>query len=126
MLSLRFSVPLSLRPSVPLSLCLSVALSPRLCVALWLSWDNRQRDRGRTVDVVVDRLVRFDHLRRAEGRLARVVVAIEAREIAARDVDANPVSGLEDVARRPQVNHIFVDFIRLYRLRALGRIAITR
>src|SRR5215468_3035568 len=78
------------------------------------------------IRVVIDRLFRLDHLGRAERRFARVEVTIEAREVAAGDVDANLVSGLEDVASRPQVNRVFVDLARLDGLRAFGRIAITR
>src|SRR4030095_6557009 len=76
--------------------------------------------------VVIDRLIRLDHLGRAERRFACVEVAIEAREVTARDVDANLVSGLEDVTRRPQINRVFVDLARLDRLRAFGRIAVAR
>ena len=75
--------------------------------------------------VVVDRLVRLYHLCRAERRLARVEVTIEAREVTARDVDANPVSCFEGVASRPQVDHVFVNLTRLDRLRALGRITVA-
>src|SRR5262245_5069069 len=78
------------------------------------------------IRVVIDRLFRLDHLGRAERRFASVEVAIEAREVTAGDVDANLVSGLEDVARRPQINRVFVDLARLDRLRAYGRIAVTR
>jgi hypothetical protein len=78
------------------------------------------------IRVVIDRLIRLYNLCRAERRLARVEVAIEAREVAAGDVDANFVSGLEDVARRPQINRVFVDLARLDRFRAFGRIAVTR
>src|SRR5215475_3583510 len=78
------------------------------------------------IRVVIDRLIRLYHLCRAESRLARVEVAIEAREVAAGDVDANFVSGLEEVARRPQINRVFVDLAWLDRLRALGRIAVAR
>src|SRR5215831_5370722 len=78
------------------------------------------------IRVVIDRLIRLDHLGRAERRFTRVEVAIESREVTAGYVDANLVSGLEDVARRPQINRVFVYLARLDRLRAFGRIAVTR
>src|SRR5262245_58526739 len=78
------------------------------------------------IRVVIDRLIRLDHPGRAERRLARVEVTIEAREVAARNIDANLVSGLEDVAGRPHINRVFVYLARLDRLRAFGRITVAR
>src|SRR5687767_11811104 len=108
------------------SLFRPVAPSHCRLVALSLSWNDRQHDRRWALGVVIDRLIRLDHLGRSERRLARVEVAIEAREVAAGYVDSNSVSGLEDVARSPQINRVFVDLARFNRLRAFGRITVAR
>ena len=60
------------------------------------------------------------------SRRAIVQVAVKAREIAARNLQPQYVSFLEDVARRPQINREFVNLPRRHHLRLLSRIAITR
>ena len=75
--------------------------------------------------VGVDRLVRLHRARGAGDRLAGVPVAVEAGEVAARDVDPDAVAGLEQVARRPQVDRKLVDAARLQGRRGRGRLAVA-
>ena len=58
---------------------------------------------------MVDGLIRSHHARSALGRFAGVQVAIEAREVTARDIEAELMAGFEDVARGPQIDGVFVD-----------------
>src|SRR5439155_785434 len=44
---------------------------------------------------------------------AGIRIAVEAREVAARDLDADPVAGLEEVARLREVDFVPVDHVRL-------------
>ena len=53
-----------------------------------------------------------------EGRLSVVVasgivVAVEVGKVAARDIDADAVTGLEEVAGRVHLDGVFVDAVRL-------------
>ena len=68
--------------------------------------DDRQRDPARVLLAVVDRLVRDDALlpSRRRDHPARVRVAIEAREVARRDLDPNLMPRPEQVARRPAID----------------------
>src|SRR5207253_7308794 len=71
--------------------------------------DDRQRDPRRVPAVVVHALVRGAELVLLGDRRTRVRVAVEAREVAAGDLDADPVPGHEDVARRREVDLVPVD-----------------
>ena len=76
--------------------------------------------------VMIDSLLGFHHSRSAERLLTRIQIPIEAREIAAGDVDADAMRGFEDIARRPQINRVFMDLARLNRLSFFGRVAKAR
>src|SRR4051812_48916587 len=58
---------------------------------------QRQNDVRWIPRAVMDRVIRRRHAPIAAERLARVRVQIEARKVAARDVDANAMALLEDV-----------------------------
>ena len=58
--------------------------------------------------VVEDRVGGFDPCGRIPGRLASVEIAVEAREVAAREFKAHPVARAEDIARSPQVDRKWV------------------
>src|SRR5688572_14676553 len=78
---------------------------------------DRQDDVRWVLTAVVDSLHRFHHPRSGGRIVAGVQVAIEARKIAARDLDANAMAGEEHVARHPQVDRVLVDLARLDHLR---------
>src|SRR5579863_2506525 len=88
--------------------------------------DNRQNQRGWMLAIVIDGVRRLDPMRRIRRRLAGVQVAVEAREIAARDFEAQLVSGKEDVARRPEVDGQLVDLSGIHELRPLLRVPVAR
>src|SRR5205814_3092275 len=76
-------------------------------LSLWYRHD-RQHDIGSVFRVVQDGLVRYDHLCISSEIVTGIGIAVPTREIAAGHVQANAVSGLEDVAGGPQVDFIFV------------------
>ena len=51
--------------------------------------------------------------------VASVGIPIPQREIAARDMNTNPMAALKDVARWQQLDCIFIDFTGLQQLRRL-------
>src|SRR5262245_32080299 len=57
--------------------------------------DDGKHERRRVLRVVEDGLLGLHDPRGAERGLARVEVAVEAGEVAARDVEPDPVPGLE-------------------------------
>jgi len=65
------------------------------------------------VFVVVNGVGGFDELRIGGGGFAGVEVAVEAREVARRDFEANAVAFEEDVAGGPEVDFVFVDLAGL-------------
>ena len=76
--------------------------------------------------VMINRLSGFQHSRSAERPLTRIQIPIEAREIAAGNVDADAMRGFEDIARRPQINRVFVNPARLNRLGVFRRVTKAR
>ena len=64
---------------------------------------------------MVHRLTGRAHLGAEAGAFAGIQVALVAREVAARDLDSDPVPGLEDVAGLPQVDRVFVNLAGLNR-----------
>src|SRR5215831_1156311 len=58
---------------------------------------------------MVDCLPRNSRLRRQSKRLTGVRIAVELREVAAGDIDANAMAGKEDVAGADQVDGQLVD-----------------
>ena len=66
---------------------------------------------------MINRLPGFQHSRSAKRPLTRIQIPVEPREIAAGDVDPDAMRGLEDIARRPQINRVLVSLARLDRLR---------
>src|SRR5688572_12513132 len=71
--------------------------------------------------VVVHGVVRRHHPPVLLERLARVRVQVEARKVAARNVEADPVPLLKEVGRRVEVDPHPVDPPRLHELRPLER-----
>src|ERR1043166_4070536 len=61
------------------------------------------------IAVVINRLVRAHGARRADDVFSGVQVSIEAREVAARNVQPYPVSSLEHVPRCPQVDRVLIN-----------------
>ncbi len=88
--------------------------------------DHRQRDVRWVISAVIDGLCRDGDLVTDSEWIARVEVAREAREVGARDLDANPMSGLDDIARRPEVDLILINLTRLDGCRLRIRCAETR
>src|SRR5258705_9768727 len=88
--------------------------------------DNRQQDCRRMFGVMIDSLPGFHHSRSAKCLLTRIQIPVEAREIAAGDVDPDAMSGFEDVTRRPQIDRVLVDPARLNRLSSFFRVAKAR
>src|SRR5687767_14492337 len=59
-------------------------------------------------------------------RLPGIQIAIVAREVAARDMDANAMASLEQIARAPKLDTDRVLFVRGQQRRLLGRLTKTR
>jgi hypothetical protein len=74
--------------------------------------------------VVVDNACRLYEVRACCSIPAGVQVAVEAREVARRNFEAQPVAFEEDVARGPEVDFVFVDFAGLNGLSLRGRAAL--
>src|SRR5256885_2243182 len=64
--------------------------------------------RGMT-SIVVDGLLRYLQLGVLSGGVSGVWVAVVHREVAARDLQPNAVTGLEEVPGRPDVDRVLVD-----------------
>src|SRR5215470_13128156 len=71
--------------------------------------DDRDLDRRRILPRMVHGVTRDDALRLVVIVAACVQVAIEAREVAARDFDANAMAGFEVVARHHRPERYLVD-----------------
>src|SRR5690242_1920142 len=92
----------------------------------WTSTGNdRQHDLGWTCAIQVDRVVGGDDPGVPADRLARVRVQVEAREVAARDVDPDSVASLEEVARRRQRYPCLVNLTRLHQFLMFPAVAIA-
>ena len=71
--------------------------------------------------IVTNDLTGLLPLRVSAERMAGVRIAVEAREVAAGDLDSNPVPLGEGVARRsPELDRVRIDFSRLDRAEGLG------
>ena len=55
----------------------------------------------------------YDHLCISSEIVTGIGIAVPAREIAARHIEADAVSCLEDIAGGPEINFILIDFTRL-------------
>ena len=75
--------------------------------------------------VVVHGLLGLDQAGRIRRGLTRVRVAVEAREVAARHVQAEPVAGLEDVAGGPEVDGVGIGAPGLDLFRGFARAAVA-
>jgi hypothetical protein len=105
------------RPSGPASCSTSRGCSrPSAAEVATSAWDNRKQDCRRMFGVMIDSLPGFHHSRSAKCLLTRIQIPVETREIAAGDVDPDAMPGFEDIARRPQINRVFVNRARLDRL----------
>jgi hypothetical protein len=76
--------------------------------------------------IVEDRLSRHPQLGLGGDRPAGVRIAGKSREVAAADLDANPVAGLEQIARGLQVDPVFADRAGVEQLRPIRAMAIAR
>ncbi len=63
--------------------------------------------------IVIDGLIRFFHPRRAEIGFPRVQVPVEPREVAARNIEPDPMTYLEQVGGSPEIDGVFVGLARL-------------
>src|SRR5207247_9120176 len=59
--------------------------------------------------IVVDNLPSLLHPRSDQERFAGVEITVEAWKVAARDVEPDSMTCLEDVAGRPQVDRVLID-----------------
>ena len=76
--------------------------------------------------VVIDGVGGRQHFRGGCLVFTGVEVAVEAREIAAGNFQAQAVAGEKDVASGPEVHRNVIDFARLGQFRPLNGIAITQ
>jgi len=88
--------------------------------------DNRQHHPRWVLRVVEDALQGWLELGAAAERQARVGITIEPRKVRAANLQANPVAGHEQVARRPEIDRVFVDPLRLDQGRLLLTFAVPR
>src|SRR6266540_5377865 len=86
--------------------------------------DDGQHDVRRVRGVVKDALVRHGEAPLEAERLARVGIDVVMREVAARDVESNPVPRGEIVASGLGLDRDLVHAPRLHQLRALTRGAV--
>src|ERR1700678_4659346 len=77
----------------------------------------------RELGAVINRLMRGLDFSRHSEWISSVLIASVTREIAAGDIDADSVSSLEDVARLPQTDVVFVDLARFNERRVFQRLA---
>src|SRR5689334_6381687 len=84
-----------------------------MCSAMLLAWNHRQEYMRGMGAVMQNRLGGSLHLRVSPNRVAGVLVAVPAREIAAGHVQADAMPRFEQVARRPQINRVLIGFARL-------------
>src|SRR5579862_341122 len=75
--------------------------------------------------VVINLLAGLHHARRRLNRLPGIQVAIEARKVAAGDIQADAMAGLEHVAGGPQIDVVADDFAWRDWLGSLSRVAIA-
>src|SRR6185369_5391118 len=78
------------------------------------SWDHRQDDVRRIHARVMDRVGRDFPLSLVVVIATRVEVAIETREVTARNLEANTMTRQEIIARRLQIDPDFVNFPLLH------------
>lgn len=76
--------------------------------AAGLPWNDRQNDMGRVWSVVKDRLYSWDQLSALAEGMAGVWITVKAWEIGAGDLNPDAVPSPENVARRPQIDGVFV------------------
>src|SRR6185436_15338176 len=97
-------------------------------IALWLDRlsHDRQHDLGGMLGVVVDGLVRHCQLAVHTEAAAGVWIAVVVRKVRTGDLEPDTMTGLEQVAGRPDRNLIRVDLARLDGLRFLERLAEAR
>src|SRR5690348_15114775 len=88
-------------------------------------WNHWQDQRRTMIAIVIDRLVRADRARRGDNIFAGVQIPIETREVAAGNVQPDPVAGLEDVRRCPQVDRVLIDLAGRNQRRLLRALSIT-
>src|ERR1035437_5742139 len=89
-------------------------------------WNHRQHQARRMLGVVEDRLERRAQLSLLTQNAAGVRIAIEAREITARNLDPELVSAPEEVARRPEIDPVKLRLARGDRNRRIGARGIAR
>src|SRR5262249_39514867 len=70
------------------------------------SGNDWQQQRRRMLGIVINGLLGLYHSRAAERFLARIQIPVEAREIAAGNVDANAMASFEDIAGSPQIKRV--------------------
>src|SRR5438874_6807886 len=87
--------------------------------------DDGQYDPRGMLRVVVDALSGAPELAVLRHRPAGIRIAVETREAAARDLDADPVAGLEEVARLREVDFVPVDHVRLEQRGRCERVAVA-
>ena len=80
----------------------------------------------RELGAVIDRLMRDLDFRGHSEWISSVLIAGVTGEVAARDIDADSVSRLEDVARLPQTDVVFVDLAGFNERRMFQRLAESR
>src|SRR4030095_8624757 len=87
---------------------------------------HHHRQMRRMLAIVIHRLGSLPQARLIHYRRASVGVAIEAREIAARSLEADRVAFLEDITGDARVSHDPIDLARPGKLRLLEGIAIAQ
>src|SRR5438552_10658947 len=76
--------------------------------------------------VVINHVRGFDHSRRAGLLFSRVQVAVEAREVAAGNLQPQFVPCEKHIARRPQIHRNVIRLTRVRQFRLLLRIPVTQ
>lgn len=71
---------------------------------------KRQKQSARLCPAVQDRIGRFHKLLILGPALAGIQIAVEAWEIARRDFEPDAVTLEENIARRPEIDLVFVNF----------------
>src|SRR5215510_11462217 len=89
-------------------------------------WNDRQYYPRRMLRIVIDRVLGDSPAPVVVQRFARVWIHVKAREIAARNIQADTVAALEDKRRRIHLDSELIRLAWLQKLRLARAVAIAR